>query len=231
MESSVLTSTDTADKVMGFDVDIIPYAKEAYKHKKYAFVSDYARFWIMYQYGGLYFDTDVEVIRPMYDIIAKGNFMGFEMNPDGKNTPGVFAPRYCFAVNPGLGFCMEKAHPFIWNMIGIYNNLAFQLPPEDVSWYKTIVAYTTEWLFIRGLKNKKGVQKIDDITVYPSEYFAPINVISGKLHLTENTRTIHRYMGSWNGGNIALKEKIKMYLPEWIFLLNNRIKRRKYKIR
>lgn len=64
-----------------FDVNIIPYTAEAYQAKKYAFVSDYARFWILYQYGGIYFDTDVEVIRPMDDIISKGNFMGFETDP------------------------------------------------------------------------------------------------------------------------------------------------------
>ena len=61
-----------------FDVNIIPYTAEAYKAKKYAFVSDYARFWILYKYGGLYFDTDVEVIKNMDDIIAKGPFMGCE---------------------------------------------------------------------------------------------------------------------------------------------------------
>ena len=64
-----------------FDVNIIPYTAEAYKAKKYAFVSDYARFWILYRYGGIYFDTDVEVIRPMDDIIERGNFMGFETDP------------------------------------------------------------------------------------------------------------------------------------------------------
>ena len=61
-----------------FNVNIIPYTKEAYESKKYAFVSDYARFWILYNYGGLYFDTDVEVIKPMDDIIKKGAFMGCE---------------------------------------------------------------------------------------------------------------------------------------------------------
>lgn len=71
-----------------FDVNIIPYTAEAYQAKKYAFVSDYARFWIMYHYGGIYFDTDVEVIRPMDDIVANGNFMGFEVDPDGENTIG-----------------------------------------------------------------------------------------------------------------------------------------------
>lgn len=58
-----------------FDVNLIPYTQQAYEAKKYAFVSDYARFWILYKYGGLYFDTDVEVIKPMDDLIAAGPFM------------------------------------------------------------------------------------------------------------------------------------------------------------
>ena len=61
-----------------FDIAINPYVEEAYHMKKYAFVSDYARFWILYNYGGLYFDIDVELLKPIDDILAKGPFMGLE---------------------------------------------------------------------------------------------------------------------------------------------------------
>ena len=86
-----------------FDVNIIPYTKEAYEAKKYAFVSDYARFWILYHYGGVYFDTDVEVIRPLDEIIERGAFMGCEI--DGQD------PHYGdIAVNPGLGLAVKAGH-------------------------------------------------------------------------------------------------------------------------
>ena len=62
-----------------FDVNMLPFTQEAYKMRKFAFVSDVARFWILYRYGGLYFDTDVEVIRPMDDIVAQRAFMGIEV--------------------------------------------------------------------------------------------------------------------------------------------------------
>ena len=212
-----------------FDVNIIPYTAEAYRQKKYAYVSDYARFWILYKFGGLYFDTDVEVIHPMDDIIAKGNFMGFEMDPDGENTPGRYAPKYAFDVAPGLGFGMREGHPFMKRMLDIYNNLEFK-GAEMNPWLKTVVAYTTEALMAEGLKNVEGIQQVGDITIYPSEYFAPINIVSGRLHLTENTRTIHRYMGSWSKKK-TIKEQIRTWIPEWFFLLNNKIKRRKYRIR
>ena len=84
-----------------FDVNIIPYTKEAYEAKRYAFVSDYARFWILYHYGGIYFDTDVEVIKPMNDIISKGAFMGWETAVK-KNIP-VY-------INPGLGIGCETGN-------------------------------------------------------------------------------------------------------------------------
>lgn len=267
-------STLTDIKVAHFDVKIIPYTAEAYKQKKYAFVSDYARFWIMYNYGGIYFDTDVEVIRPLDDIIggrlpltsnlnpltSHHGFMGFELDPDGVNTPGKYAPRFCYAVNPGVGFGITKGHPFMKRMIDHYSNLQFVLPLADISWYKTIVAYTTEMLCEYGLKNVKDIQTIDvsssslssnlsplpsessnhsSIAIYPSEYFAPINVITGRLHITENTRTIHRYMGSWNVSQVSVNrlgareiaQIIRHYLPECILILMNKIKRRRYKVR
>ena len=148
-----------------FDVNIIPYTAEAYKQKKYAFVSDYARFWIIYNYGGIYFDTDVEVIRPMYDIIEKGNFMGFEVDPDGENAPGKYAPRYCFNVNLGLGFGMNDHHCFMKKMMDYYSNMHFNGAVMD-PWFKTIVAYITEALMENGLRNVKGIQYVDDINVY-----------------------------------------------------------------
>ncbi|WP_394811651.1 glycosyltransferase family 32 protein [Phocaeicola vulgatus] len=83
-----------------FDVNIISYTAEAYRVKKYAFVSDYARFWILYHYGGLYFDTDVEVIKSMDDIIAKGSFMGCEKDADKEGATAL-------AVAPGLGLYGE----------------------------------------------------------------------------------------------------------------------------
>ena len=223
---------DLFDRRMVFDVNIIPYTAEAYRQKKYAFVSDYARFWILYKYGGIYFDTDVEVIRPMDDIIAHGNFMGFEVDPDGENTPGKYAPRYCFGVNPGVGVGIEKEHPFIKRMLELYAKLMFQPVPANIAWYKTIVAYTTEELCQCGLKNMKGIQIVEGIRIYPRVYFSPINVVTGRCSVTEQTYSIHRFTSTWSeSNNKTLKEYFRHYLPKWVFYLNNKIKRRKYRIK
>lgn len=224
-----------------FDVNIIPFTEDAYKQKKYAFVSDYARFWILYKYGGVYFDTDVEVICPMDDIIGRGNFMGFEVDPDGDNLPGRYAPRYCFCVNPGIGFGISKEHPFMKEMLEKYKPMVFQTPTPP--WGKTVVAYTTEALMKDGLRSIKGIQQVGDITIYPHEFFAPINVISNKLHITPNTHAIHWYMGSWSekgDKNIdknkrnsvdSFKRMMTDALPEWVFFIYNRIIRRRYRIK
>jgi len=230
-EQSQEMQVEGPDEIRVFDVNSIAYTRDAYKARKFAFVSDYARFEILFQYGGIYFDTDVEVIRPMDDIVFQGSFMGFEVDPDGENTPGRYAPRYCFAVNPGLGFGMTMGHPFLKQMINLYSTLKFQPIPDDIAWYKTIVAYTTEQLCSAGLQNTKGIQVVQNIRCYPSEYFAPINSITNRMHITDNTRTIHRYAGSWgNGTDVTMSNRLKQCAPEWILLLINRIKRRRYRI-
>ncbi len=211
-----------------FDVNVIPYTMEAYAQKKYAFVSDYARFRVLYKYGGIYFDTDVEVIKPFDDIIAKGNFMGFELDPDGENSPKKYAPRYAFSVNPGVGLGMAKGHPFVKKMLDYYATLHFDTN-ELNPWYQTIVSYTTLCLMEDGLKNVPGIQQVGDITVYPHEYFSPINMVSGRLHVTSNTYSIHRYMGSWDDRKKTFKDVVRGWIPEWVFMLNNKWKRRRFR--
>ena len=90
-----------------FDVNQIPYTMQAYKSKKYAFVSDFARFWILYNYGGIYFDTDVEVIKPMDHIIDQAPYMGVEIDLNLSDEQSISN-----SVNPGLGIAAPKGHYF-----------------------------------------------------------------------------------------------------------------------
>ena len=179
-----------------FDVNIIPYTKEAYEAKKYAFVSDYARFWILYHFGGLYFDTDVEVIRPMDDIIERGPFMGVEV-PDRM----MVAPGLGLGVNPGLGlyktFLDKYATLSFCNIDGSLNQ-------------KTIVAYTTEVLVGHGLRKTDEIQYVAGVWIYPADYFNPLDSLTGRLKITENTRSIHWYMNSWSDTG-----KFYKWLSQW----------------
>lgn len=203
-----------------FDVNIIPYTSEAYAAKKYAFVSDYARFWILYNFGGLYFDTDVEVIKPMDAIIEKGAFMGLEKDYDPQ--AGATA---CNAVAPGLGLGCNPGLGLYKKILDLYQSLHFNNPDGTIN-LKTVVDYTTELLMEYGLKNVSGIQKVGDIYIYPSEYFCPINITSKKLHITQNTYTIHHYMASWANKDMRwyIKNVIRKFIPEYLLLKYNRLK-------
>ncbi|MCM1078831.1 MAG: glycosyl transferase [Bacteroidales bacterium] len=199
-----------------FDVNIIPYTAEAYAMKKYAFVSDYARFWILYKYGGLYFDTDVEVIRPLDDIVARGNFMGYETDP---------VKKLAGSINPGLGMGMASGNKLIEKMLAGYENRHFvyeQVMKNQI----TVVHIATQVLTESGLRSIQGMQEVDGVWVYPSEYFCPIKVTTGRMHITENTRTIHHYAGTWAEASFSVKQLLRRCLPEsWLIVLSN-IKRR-----
>lgn len=173
-----------------FDVNIIPYTAQAYEAKKYAFVSDYARFGILYKYGGLYFDTDVEVIRPLDDIIAAGPFMGCENPYQECGTPDSLG------VNPGLGIGVNPGDGLYKEILNLYNHLDF-VNPDGKNNPETVVTYTTRLLCSKGLKNLCHIQEVCGIKIYPSEYFCPISTQDGKLRITKNTRTIHHYAQSW----------------------------------
>lgn len=198
-----------------FDVNIIPYTAQAYQAKKYAFVSDYARFWILYHYGGIYFDTDVEAIKPIDDIVEKGAFMGIEKDYN-----------YGITVAPGLGLGVEAGHPLYKEFMDYYSTYTFTDETGKMN-MKTIVAYTTEILFKHGLSNVPGIQTIEGIKIYPSEYFCPRNTVTKRFHITESTRTIHHYAASWNDSSMTkrIKKRIRANIPESILLLINRIKR------
>lgn len=169
-----------------FNVNEIPYISEAYNAGKYAFVSDYARYKILFEYGGLYFDTDVEIIAPLDDIIAQGPFMGFEINATEPNM----------GVNPGLGLGAEKGMQIYKEIIDSYKNRHFLNPDGSLN-QTTVVAYTTEVLIRHGLSEIPGIQIVEGISIYPKDYFNPLDDITGKIDKTTNTHSIHWYAKTW----------------------------------
>ena len=172
-----------------FNVNSIPYTAQAYAARKYAFVSDYARFKILYEHGGLYFDTDVEVIRPMDDIIARGPFMGFEIAPSCKKPLG--------AVNPGVGIGAEKRMNLYKSILNYYSQLSFIQADGSYNLTDAVVNITTRELVKVGLQNIPGIQKVAGIMIYPDDYFNPFDDATGQLNKTENTYTIHWFSKTW----------------------------------
>jgi hypothetical protein len=172
-----------------FDVNQTIYSREAYTLKKYAHVSDFARFWVLYHYGGIYFDTDVEVIRPLDDILAKGTFMGFEC-PEGTHEDN---PNGNMAA--GLGMGVYPGHPFFGQMVDYYEHIHF------IRWNgKSTGNVTPHATSLLDYDHKQvlagGIVSVSGLLIYPEDYFCPLNYNTKKLTITENTRTIHHYMAS-----------------------------------
>ena len=179
-----------------YDVETPPYISEAYAAKKYAFVSDYARFDILYHEGGLYFDTDVELINTIDDLISKGPFMGREAGSYIRSLFGI--EHDGLAVAPGLGLCAEKGMTLYKELLDVYRNLSF-INPDGSFNTKTVVVYTTEFLIRKGLDaNNIEPVCIEGIWVYPADFFCPMDHTKGNLlRITSNTRAIHHYDASW----------------------------------
>ncbi len=181
-----------------FDVNVIPYTKDAYEAKKYAFVSDYARFWILYHHGGIYFDTDVKVIKPFDEIIARGAFMGREAGAYLRNICSNYQGEG-LAVAPGLGLGVNPAHPLYKEFLDLYDNLSFKNKDGSLN-TKTIVSYTSKILVKHGLGDDNNrLQNIEGIWIYPADVFCPMDHTCGcKVTITPNTVSIHQYDSSWN---------------------------------
>ena len=175
-----------------YDMSKNQYMQQAYENKKWSFVSDYARLDIIYNYGGIYLDTDVELIRPLDALLGDEGFIGFETKD---------------YVATGLGFGACKQHPIIGEMLDMYKNLEF-ISADGTFNMVPCPKYNTKVLENHGLKKNNTLQIIDGIKVYPKEYFCPKDYYSGKIQLTENTYSIHHYTASWKTTN----QKIRYYV-------------------
>ena len=187
-----------------FDVNMIPYTAEAYRLKKYAFVSDYARFWVIYKYGGLYFDTDVEIIKNMDDIITRGAFMGCELAPINN---GPLIP----IIAPGLGMGAPAGHAFYKEVLDYYQAKHFMSLKGRMT--GTVVQIVSSILLKNNQEvNLYEINKLKDIYIYPNDYFCPMIALTLETTITENTRSIHHYTATWKDTKINRIKNIKQRL-------------------
>lgn len=170
-----------------FDVNAIAYSRQAYEARKYAFVSDYARFKILYDNGGLYFDTDVEVIKPFDDILARGAFMGIEKSEATKSNNSIG----WVGINPGLGLGAEKGNKTYFAILERYKEMDFDINGG------TVVKHTTDVMKKLGYDGTNDFQQVEDICIYPDDYFCPMDSTTGLINITNRSHSIHHYTCSW----------------------------------
>lgn len=174
-----------------FNINCNLYVKQAYEHKKYAFVSDYVRLYAMYHYGGIYMDTDMEVVKPLDVFLEQQAFSGFEL------------PEY---VSAGIMAC-QKDFAIFKEFLNKYENNVFVDANDNLN-MTTIVPIITHVLEKYGLRKDGSYQIIREFALYPRDYFYPLDDATGKLCKTENTYAIHWFSKSWIEPKYRFRSKI-----------------------
>ena len=163
-----------------FDLDYNAYTRYCYDNKKWAFLSDFARLVVVAEHGGIYFDTDVELLKRPDELLQYEAFYGFENDRN---------------IATGLGFGTEANHPTILAMKARYEEIG---PNVDGS-YPMIVcpALNTEALMPFGLRLDGTRQNIAGAEILPADWLNPYDDPTGRLNKTKNTVSVHWYSKSW----------------------------------
>ena len=167
------------------------YVIDAYHRKKWAFVTDYVRLYAMYTCGGIYMDTDVEVVRPLEEFLTCKAFSGFE------------STRY---VPTGI-MASEKGVPIIYELLDYYTDKHF-FNDDGSQDTTTNCVPITNIMLSHGLELNGKLQTVAEFTFYPSDYFCPFENETGVLRRTNNTAAIHWFNKSWLPQNIRLRSRI-----------------------
>lgn len=198
-----------------FDMNKSIWVKEAYEKKKYAFCADYIRLYALYNYGGIYLDSDVEVLKSYNNLLDLPYFIGLE-------SKGIIE-----AATMGA----EKGNPFIADMLKYYKNRHFvkgngeldlMIMPEVM---RRVLDDKYRMKIIKDIKDFE--YSSDTISVFPSDWFSPIDT-SGKryvLKTTTNTYSIHRFASAWVDPKVMLLVKIFGYNSKTRFFIQSVAKR------
>ncbi len=186
-----------------FDINYNNYVKEAYQCKKYAFVSDVARLKVIYEHGGIYFDTDVEVLKTFDEGLLKAGFLGEE-------RPSI--------INTGLGFAAKPKNKIVKILLDDYDNLNF-IKKDGTMDLTPCTERNSNALINMGYEIKSG-QKIDLLPIYSKEYIGGFDVFTQHCIVSEKTYTIHHYNASWESPKMKVKYKIKRFISNIVGIDN-----------
>lgn len=184
-----------------FNLNLFPYAREAYDSRKFAFVADVVRLFALYDFGGVYFDTDVEVLKPLDAFLDDVAFSGFE--DEVHVSTGIMAS--------------EKGGKWVDENLAYYQNRHFILPDGSMD-MTTNVDTITSYMLRKGLIQNNTKQTFENlITIWPKDVFCPKSYRDGKIYLTDNTVTIHHFAGSWHSKSDDFKNSVRIILGNKLF--------------
>lgn len=179
-----------------FDIHSNAYVEEAYEARKYAFVTDYVRLYALNHEGGIYMDTDVEVLRSLDCFLHHPAFSGFE--DETHILTGIMAS--------------EKGGKWVQWQLAYYSDRHFLLKDGNYD-TTTNVEIISRRMQEKGFILKNSVQNFKDIiTIYSWDYFCPKSHETGKIHLTSNTFAIHHFSMSWIPAHVRFLVRVKRYM-------------------
>lgn len=173
-----------------FDLDMYPYVREAYDARKFAFVTDVVRLYALYHEGGIYMDTDVEVIKPLDSLLQYDAVSGFESPTQ---------------IPTGLMACRD-GQPLFKELLDEYDGIHFHRPDGTLD-TTTNVTRISNTCSKYGLRLDNTLQTVCGFTLLPKDYLCPKSYKTGELELTANTLCIHHFSGSWVQNNKAKRVK------------------------
>jgi len=190
-----------------FDIKQNTYVREAYEAKKWAFVSDYARLWVLVNHGGFYLDADCELVKPIDTFLNLEAVSGFES--DSRVSAGIMGCR--------------KGHPLFVEFLKRYDNRRF------IKWNGSFDTTTntkdiTKACLAHGLVLNGEKQTISGFTLFPRDYFCPKHACTGEMEaFTENTHAIHHFSGSWGTPKTKIEQmlsrlfgKPERFIRQWV---------------
>lgn len=176
-----------------FDINSNTYVKEAYESKKWAFVTDYVRLYVLYNYGGIYMDTDVELLHNLDNFLVHIAFSGFE---DINYIPtGILGA--------------EKDSEWIKYLLSYYDNKHFIKENGELDTTTNVITITNMTKEKYNVRLDNTFQEIDNVlTLYPKDYFCPKDYATEEIKITKNTISIHHFNASWISGNDRINRKL-----------------------
>lgn len=177
-----------------FDINSNVYVKEACDSKKWAFITDYVRLFALHEYGGVYMDTDVEVIKNIDGLLHHKAFSGFEL----VNTI------------PTAIMAAQKGNDWIGMLLSYYNDRHFIKEDGSLDTTTNVVTITNMTKENYNITLDNTLQQTNgDVTFYPKDYFCPKDYQTGEITLTENTYSIHHFSGSWQTKGEKLQHEVQ----------------------
>lgn len=186
-----------------------PYVREAYNNRKFAFVSDVARLYALVSEGGVYLDTDVELLASPESILKNHRaVMGFE-------TATLIQTAF---------MASEAGHHFFKEWLELYENIPFVLPDGSFD-MTTNVERISRILLRKGLVFNDEIQEVADVLIVPSRYACPYNNITHEVRITPETFCFHHFAGTWLEGKAKRKHAMHQFLGHRVMRVLLAIKR------